>query len=402
MSADQGLIYVAGRHVTAEKEAQEALRKGEADAAYRQKMEALGQLTGGVAHDFNNLMMVVNNNAYLLASTIPQAKDSPQLASILRAIESGTRLTRQLLAFARRQPLHPQVLDLHRALPGMAELMRSTAGGGVKLGVHVAPDTPPVLADPAELEMALINLAANARDAMNRSGELEILARAAEPGEGPDAGKRYALVSVSDTGHGISAENLSRVFDPFFTTKPPGSGTGLGLSQVYGFCHQAGGGVQLESEVGLGTTVSLFLPATDIEALDQQDTKAAQQRLAMRVLLVEDNAEVSVALGALLGGLGCTVVRAATADEAAALLAREPVDVVLSDIVMPGEKDGIAFALELRERKPPLPAVLMTGYARETARARGAGIEVLQKPCPPKDVAEALVRAVGRTQPAAA
>jgi signal transduction histidine kinase len=190
-----------------------------------------------------------------------RGSDSPELAAIHRAIDSGTRLTRQLLTFARRQPLAPARVELQRALPEMADLLKSTVGSSVALGIHVAPDTPLVHVDPAELEMALINLAANARDAMQRSGELEILARAAEPGEGPHCATRYAIVSVSDSGAGIAPEILPRVFEPFFTTKPAGSGTGLGLAQVYSFCEQAGGGVQLESDVGVGTTVSLFLPA---------------------------------------------------------------------------------------------------------------------------------------------
>jgi two-component system NtrC family sensor kinase len=240
---------------------EEARERARAEERLRhsQKMDALGELTGGVAHDFGNLLAVVNNAAHVLSES--QAKDHPAVAAILRAVESGSRLTRQLLSFARRQPLNPERIELERALPGFADLLKSSIGSGVTLGIHVAPDTPAVCVDRGELEMALLNLAANARDAMNRSGELEILARAAEPGEGPQPGRRYAIVSVSDSGQGIPAEILPRVFDPFFTTKPAGSGTGLGLSQVYGFCQQAGGGVQLESDVGIGTTVSLFLPA---------------------------------------------------------------------------------------------------------------------------------------------
>jgi signal transduction histidine kinase len=211
----------------------------------------------GVAHDFNNVLAVIGSNAYLLRHRM---RESAELAAILRAVDSGARLTRQLLSFARRQPLNPQILELQQALPEMAELLASTAGTGVPVGIHVAPDTPRVCVDRAELEMALINLAANARDAMHGRGQLEILARGAEPGEGPDRRMRYAIISVSDSGEGISPKVLARVFDPFFTTKPLGSGTGLGLAQVHGFCEQAGGGVQLESDVGVGTTVSLFLP----------------------------------------------------------------------------------------------------------------------------------------------
>jgi len=211
----------------------------------------------GVAHDFNNVLNVIGCNAQLLRHRMTE---SAELGAILRAVDSGARLTRQLLSSARRQALHPQVVDLRRALPAISGLLQSIAGPGVPVGLHVAPDTPVIWADLAELEMALLNLAANARDAMNGRGQLEVLARAAEPGEGPDRRVAYAIISVSDCGQGIPPEILSRVCDPFFTTKAPGRGTGLGLAQVHDFCEQAGGGVQLESDVGVGTTVSLFLP----------------------------------------------------------------------------------------------------------------------------------------------
>ena len=211
----------------------------------------------GVAHDFNNVLAVIGSNAYVLRHRM---KDSAEITAILRAVESGARLTRQLLSFARRQPLNPQVIELQQALPQIADLLEGTAGSGIQVGIHVAPDTPRVCVDRAELEMALINLTANARDAMRGRGQLEILARGAEPGEGPDRRVAYAIISVSDSGEGIPPKVLARVFDPFFTTTPPGSGTGLGLAQVHSFCEQAGGGVQLESDVGVGTTVSLFLP----------------------------------------------------------------------------------------------------------------------------------------------
>ena len=248
------------------REAEEALR-------HSQKMEALGELTGGVAHDFGNLLAVVQNSAHLLEQIAPQTRDTTALASLRKAVESGTRLTRQLLTFSRRQPLNPQVISLQRTLPSMADLLKTTAGSRVALGVHVAPDTPPVEVDPNELEMALINLVANARDALNRTGHIEILARA-EPG--------YAVVSVSDGGQGIAPEILARVFEQVFTTKPAGSGTGLGLSQVYGFCRQAGGEAKVESDPGVGTTVSLYLPARSaapaaISVPSRPGTRAARE-----------------------------------------------------------------------------------------------------------------------------
>ena len=259
------LLYVSLLALRRTRRLQEEARnrsRAEERLLHAQKMDALGQLTGGVAHDFANVLAVISNAAHVLRET--GGRESAELAAIFRAIDSGARLTRQLLTFAHRQPMNPEVVELQRALPGMMDLIKTTIGSGISLGVHVAPDTPTVYVDRSELEMALINLAANARDAMERSGQLEILARAGEPGEGPDRGTPYAIVSVSDTGAGIAPELLPRVFEPFFTTKAAGSGTGLGLAQVYGFCEQAGGGVQLESDVGVGTTVSLFLPAAAV------------------------------------------------------------------------------------------------------------------------------------------
>jgi signal transduction histidine kinase/CheY-like chemotaxis protein len=379
--------------------AEEALR-------HAQKLEALGQLTGGVAHDFNNLMSVVSNNAHLLARRQPQLASSRELQAIRKAIEGGTRLTRQLLAFSRRQALRPEVMALQETLPAMLDLIGATTGKGISLGVEIAPDTPAVEVDAAELENALINVAANARDAMGRSGTLKIVARAARPDEGPARPeRRYAVISVSDTGEGIPKEHLERVFEPFFTTKPVGSGTGLGLSQVYGFCAQAGGQAEITSEPGTGTTVSMYLPATDrLAARAAPGLAKPRDAVRGRVLLVEDNADVCAALTAVLRDYGCAVTTAASADEAERLLdaAPERFDVVLSDVVMPGDRDGLALAFALRKRRPDVPVVLMTGYAKEVARAVASGIEVLPKPCAPDDVARALVRAIASRKPAGA
>ena len=239
--------FLAFREMRIRMRAEEALR-------HSQKMEALGELTGGVAHDFGNVLAVVQNSTHLVELMSPQLRDSKPLTALRKAIESGTRLTHQLLTFSRRQPLNPQVISLQRSLPAMVDLLKTTAGSRIAVGLHVAPDTPAIEVDPNELEMALINLVANARDAMERSGNLEILAR-------PSDDARQTIISVSDSGHGIAPEHRQRVFEPFFTTKPEGSGTGLGLSQVYGFCRQAGGEARIESEPGVGTTVALFLPA---------------------------------------------------------------------------------------------------------------------------------------------
>jgi signal transduction histidine kinase/ActR/RegA family two-component response regulator len=379
------------------REESEQRMRAEDALRHAQKLEALGQLTGGVAHDFNNLMSVVSNNAHLLARRVPQLAQSGELAAIHRAIDGGARLTRQLLAFSRRQALRPEILRLQEVIPEMLDLLSTTTGKAIQVTVDIAPDTPPVEVDAAELENALINLAANARDAMSGAGHLTVRARAAPPEARPGLGRPQALIDVCDTGAGISRENLDRVFEPFFTTKPVGSGTGLGLSQVYGFCAQAGGTAAITSEGGRGTTVSLFLPVAERRASARKPTqREAAISLRGRVLLVEDNAEVATAMAGLLTEFGCVVTPVHSAEEAERALQEggERFDVVLSDIVMPGDKDGLALAFALREHYPGVSVVLMTGFAREAARAVSAGIEVMPKPCAPEDMARVLSRAL--------
>jgi two-component system, NtrC family, sensor kinase len=267
------------------------------------------------------------------------------------------------------------------------------------MDLRVDPDTPAIEADAAELEMALINLVANARDAMNHAGRLEVRARAARPGEGPERHRLgYAVVAVSDSGQGMSTETLERAFEPFFTTKPTGSGTGLGLSQVYGFCVQAGGEVAIDSKLRAGTTVSMFLPATAKPAAPAETPARPAPRLSARVLLVEDNRDLSATIASTLESCGCVVTPASSAYEAERLIDApgRHFDVVLSDIVMPGARDGVTFAAHLRERRPELPVVLMTGYSREVGDAVAMGLDVLTKPCAADDIVAALSKAVRR------
>jgi two-component system NtrC family sensor kinase len=382
----------------------EAAHRARAEDALRQaqKLDALGQLAGGLAHDFNNLLMVVSANAELLARNVPQAAARSELASILHAVEGGSKLTRRLLRFSRKRAQHPDVVQPETALQAMLPLLRTTAGKAIEIALQVEPQTPPIEVDVSELEMALINLVANARDAMAHKGRIRIHARPGRPGEGPEgAALGYAVISVADTGQGMSPEILNRVFEPFFTTKPPDVGTGLGLAQVYGFCVQAGGYVEVASTLRVGTTVSMLLPASAKSIRALQPASAHASRLSARVLLVEDNPELASSLAASLEKSGCSVTPVGSVQEAErlALAAGSGFDVVLSDIVMPGA-DGIALANRLRKRKPDLPVVLITGYSREVRHAVSADMEVLTKPCTAQELVGALSRAIAAHRPA--
>ena len=401
--------WLALRRTRREIEARRSLReeaqsRSRAEDALRQaqKLDALGQLAGGLAHDFNNLLMVVSANAELLGRVVPQAAARPELASIQRAVDGGGKLTRRLLGFSRKAQRQPEVLHLPAELEDMADLLRTTAGNAVQITLQVEDDTPPVEADKAELEMALINLVANARDAMGHRGRIRIHVRPARPGEGPEGlAHGCAVIAVSDTGQGMSADVLKHAFEPFFTTKPPGVGTGLGLAQVYGFCAQAGGDVEVASKLRVGTTVSMLLPGTSKAVPQAQAALESRPILSARVLLVEDSAELASTIAASLERLGCAVTPVATAQEAERLaLVPGRFDVVLSDVVMPGA-DGIALAQRLRKRKPELPVVLITGVSGQARQAVPSGMEVLAKPCGAQEIAGALARAIAARRPAA-
>jgi signal transduction histidine kinase/ActR/RegA family two-component response regulator len=375
---------------------QEVEHRARAENALRQvqKLEALGRLTGGVAHDFNNLLMVVSNNLHLLRRLQPALADSRELAAIARAVGSGERLTRQLLAFARRQPLHPEVLSLQERLPALVALVAPTLGPRIESECVVDPDTPSVELDAAELELAIINLAVNAKDAMRDGGHFRVTARRARLEEAEMPGD-FVLISVADNGTGIEPEVIERVFEPFFTTKPHGQGTGLGLSQVYGLCTQAGGTARVESSPGRGTEVKLFLPAIarTLPAVAEA-VAASDEPLHCTVLLVEDNEDLAGATQALLQRAGCRVHWARSGDRARDLISAggTMVDVVVSDMAMPGELDGLGLAEYLRQHHPELPVVLITGYASQLHEASARRFTVLAKPCPP-DVLFAAIRA---------
>jgi len=377
-------------------EAVERTRLAEQRASQNQRMEALGRLTGGVAHDFNNLLGVISNCAHLLQRLPPLPGLQGPIATTLRAVATGSRLTQHLLRVAGRRPVRPQRLDLASGLPEMQELLHSVLGGQMQLQVQVAEDTWPVFVDAGELEFALINIALNARDAMPAGGRLDLRARnaSADDSEGLTAG-RWVLITVSDDGAGMALEIAERVFEPFFTTKEVGQGSGLGLSQVHGFCSQAGGAARVASTAGLGTTVSLLLPAAAPVAEEARVADRATEPAGIqgrRVLLVEDNVELGNVTADLLESHGAQVLRAADAAQALALLDTEPaLDVVLSDVVMPGPLDGVGLARQVRRERPHLPVVLISGYVASEAALRD--FVVLRKPCA-QDELLATLRAV--------
>jgi signal transduction histidine kinase/ActR/RegA family two-component response regulator len=381
----------------------EQTREAEQRVSHSRRVEALGRLTGGFAHDFNNLLGVISNSAHL----IQRASDAPELHvpvnATLRAVEAGSRLTENLLRFAGRQAVQPKTLDLRRFLPELQELVQSVLGPRIELKVSVAADTPRVTVDASELELALINLALNTREATQRGGHVWIEARATLPDETRGLpGERYAMIAFSDDGRGVDVSVAERAFEPFVTTKSVGQGAGLGLAQVHGFCVQAGGSARLDSTPGHGTTVTMTLPAAH-EGPDAVRPRARVQREldGLRVLLVEDHEQLGDVTAGLLATYGCNVSRAGTASEALAMLEQAPqgFDIVLSDIVMPGRMDGIAMARTIQQRWPKLPVVLNSGYT--SAQGAAHDFAVLRKPCTPEALVEALQSArAPATQPA--
>ncbi len=363
--------------------------------AESQRLESLGRLTGGVAHDVNNLLSVVANNVFMLDRMHEGAGGAPQLAAIRRAVDTGRRLTQKLLAFSGRRAMRPERIDLARWLPEVGMQMRSSVASSVSVTLDIAPGTPDIDVDATELEVALLNLAVNANDAMPGGGTLAVTAAPAPPDDDGHAAP-FVLITVRDTGEGIAPEMLDRVFEPFFTTKDSSKGSGLGLSQVYGFCTQSGGSVRIDSRPGEGTTVAMRLPGVPRPLASTPDGARAAAPIdrppAARILYVEDNEDLARATASVLEAFGFQVAWAADADAAIRRLATERFDAVLSDIVMPGSLNGLAFARRMRELEPAVPIVLTTGYSRESNAAVDAGFEVLAKPCTPELLAAALNR----------
>jgi len=406
-----GLVYVAWVALRTTRQSLSSLGALQLETAQRQraelalqqaqKLEALGRLTGGVAHDFNNLLMVISNNVYLHKRLRGVDADAREITAIDRAVAAGAKLTHQLLSFSRRESAHPAVIRLQDKLPGMMSLLNPALGSTIVASIEVEPSTAAVKLDEAELELALLNLAINARDAMPGGGRLEVKAGNAPSPNPIGRDGRFVTIQVSDSGSGIPPDILDRVFEPFFTTKPVGHGTGLGLSQVYGFCARAGGGAIVQSPGDQGTAVTMYFPALD-DASDAaaQVVPAAHANLrGIRLLLVEDNHEVGDATAAVLREMGCTVSRAANAEEARAYLREHAAhtDIVVSDIVMPGHENGVALAIHIREAYPRLAVVLMSGYST-VSQDSTQGLEVLAKPCPAKTLALAIERGLAASK----
>jgi PAS domain S-box-containing protein len=390
------------RDITERREAQLALQAAQAQRAQTQKMEALGQLTGGVAHDFNNLLMIVSGHVHTLKKLVADDQKGVRAAEAIElAARRGESLTRQLLSFSRRQMLTPVVAGVGERLEAVRPLIASSIGAQVRLAAVVPPELWPVRVDLAEFELALINLALNARDAMPEGGMITLSAEnaALQPADTRLGLKGdFVAITVADTGLGIAPDLLPRVFDPFFTTKPPDKGTGLGLSQVHGFVHQSGGTLGIESELGKGTRVTLYLPRSRAGIEERAAEPAVEADTGGTVLLVEDNPDVAEASAVLLEQLGYEVHRAGDAETALREVEARELDLVVSDIVMAGAMDGLGLARAIRQRHPTLPVLLVTGYSNAVASAE-TEFTVLRKPYELAELGRAAAKLVAEAQP---
>lgn len=371
------------------------LHKNEQALRQAQKMEVVGQLTGGVAHDFNNLLQIIIGNLETLQRNLPETEGRLQRAAT-HAMNGACRaaaLTRRLLAFSRRQPLDPKPMDINTLVAGMSEMLHRTLGETVAVETRYGADIWPVEVDPNELEAAILNLAVNARDAMTQGGRLVIetanvqvdeaqAVRHIEFAPGP-----YVVVSVSDTGTGMDADTLTQAFDPFFTTKPVGKGTGLGLSQVYGFVRQSGGHVQISSQPSQGTTVKIYLPRLMAEVASPdavEEPAPPESAMGETILVVEDDNEVRTHSVASLRELGYLVIEAPDGPAALRLLERPArIDLLFTDVVLPGGLTGAEVANRARALRPDIRVLFTTGYARDAIIHHGRldkGVQLITKP----------------------
>ncbi|AWN40140.1 ATP-binding protein [Methylobacterium durans] len=375
------------------------------EEAFRQsqKLEAVGQLTGGVAHDFNNLLTVIKSSTDLLKRRdLAEDRRSRYVLAISDTVDRAAKLTGQLLAFARRQALKPETFDACASVAAIGDMVGTLTGARVHVVTRLPDRTCCVHADPSQFDTALVNIAVNARDAMDGEGELTITVEApdaipAARGQAAVPGP-FVAVSVSDTGTGIPPAILDRIFEPFFTTKGVGQGTGLGLSQVFGFAKQSGGEVLVRSELGRGTTFTLYLPRaeTPIAAPKSGDSSEVPvDGQGTCVLVVEDNPEVGRFATQTLEELGYSTVWVRDAEAALVELERIPFrfDVVFSDVVMPG-RDGVDLANEIRQRRPGMPIVLTSGYSHVLAKEGTHGFELLHKPYSVEQLSHVLSRVV--------
>jgi signal transduction histidine kinase/CheY-like chemotaxis protein len=389
------------QNVTERRAAEDQLRQS-------QKMEAIGQLSGGVAHDFNNLLTIIMGNSETLLDDLPQGDPNRPMAEVvLRAAERGSELTQRLLAFGRRQPLKPALTDCNGVVNDTAKLLQRTLGERVALKWDANGIAWPIAVDPGQLENALVNLAVNSRDAMPDGGTITIRVDNVAGNDpriasGDFIPGDYVMIAVADTGRGIAPELQARVFEPFFTTKELGKGTGLGLSSVFGFVKQSGGHVLLHSRCGEGTVVSLFFPRAAGACKDVRPLRAIPAARQERVLLVEDDAGVRRTIARMVAGLGYEVSEASNADAALRILdGGESFDLLLTDVVMPGSMSGWELGIEARNRRPELKVLLASGYAEEMAADGKSVTELLRKPFRREDLASMLRRVLEQDSAAA-
>ena len=361
-----------------------------------QKIEALGQLTGGVAHDFNNLLQVISGGLQLLNRQSDPARRETMFNAMRQAVDRGASLCRQLLAFSRRQTLKPEPINLNRLVGDMRELLNRSLRGDIQIQTSFAERLWPVEVDAGELELVILNLALNSRDAMPSGGTIQISARNCPALADHDLAGDFVRLDIVDSGVGMSPDVLGHAFEPFFTTKEVGSGSGLGLAQAHGFAKASGGVVRIASTPGRGTLVSLFLPRSlkapayspelMPHAVDDAPAGAAQ------VLVVEDDDEVAALTVEMINQLGYDTTRVASAEAALGALAdRRSVDIVFSDVMMPGRMNGVELAQEIRRRRPNLPVLLTSGYAEAACRKAGAqSIKIIPKPYRIDELRDAL------------
>jgi CheY-like chemotaxis protein len=366
-----------------------------------QRLEGMGKLTGGIAHDFNNLLGVIIGNAEVLLDALQsRSEEAEQAREILNSALSGAELTRRLLAFARRQPLQPRRIDLNSLLQGQVGMLRRILGETIDVTASLAPDLWMVSADPSQIGDALLNLALNARDAMPQGGRLTVattnlqLDASDEPGSGDAMTGEYVALAVTDTGAGMPPEVVAQATEPFFSTKPPGLGSGLGLSMIYGFARQSGGQLLIDSEVGVGTTVRLYLPrapAADIDRLVATGAAVPRPGGDGTILLVDDNTTLRDVARRNLAAMGYSVTLADNGPAAMALLrSGAHFDLLFSDVVMPQGMNGYELAEAARALQPGLRVLLTTGYTEDAGGLDHQGPPILHKPYRRHELAKAI------------
>jgi signal transduction histidine kinase/CheY-like chemotaxis protein len=382
----------------------------EATLRQMQRLEAVGQLTSGVAHDFNNLLTVVIGSVRFFEKLTSDPNHLRRIQMIREAAERGAKLTSQLLAFSRRQKLEPKAIDLNQSIDSMRDLLNSTLGGSVRVVTVPSPELWAALVDPTQIELVILNLAINARDAMPGGGSLTIETENVTLGspqrpEEPSAGD-YVKISVKDTGSGMTEDVLAKAFEPFFTTKEVGKGSGLGLSQVLGFAKQSGGGVRIDTRLGQGTTIEVFLPrvttgaTADVTAPASVVDTAPPTRGAV-VLVVDDDSSVRVVAAAMLRELGYGVVEAGSGGGALERLQQDPsISLALLDFAMPG-MNGVELARQMLAIRPTLPIMFMTGYADAWALAEVGDRRIVNKPFSDDELEEAIRSTLGQVDHAA-